>query len=84
MLRTGAKTDTTLGLSPAQAEFDVGYGVATHEGTGLLTTLRRLVAGGAAKSRRPRGDASNSASEYLNEEGECTTQGGGAEHQVAL
>ena len=30
VLRAGGETDTTPSLSPAQVEFDVGYGVATH------------------------------------------------------
>ena len=38
----GASLTLTLKLSQAQAEFDVGYGLVTHEGTGLLTTYGHL------------------------------------------
>ena len=42
VLRAGADSATKPGLLPAQVEFDIGYGLATHEGTGLLTTYGHL------------------------------------------
>ena len=34
----GVEYATPLGPSPAQVAFDIGYGLVTYEGTGLLTT----------------------------------------------
>ena len=42
VLQASGETNATPGLSPAQVEFDVGYGLATHEGAGLLTTYGHL------------------------------------------
>ena len=42
VLRAGADSATKPGLSPAQVEFDIGYGLVTHECTGLLTTYGHL------------------------------------------
>ena len=41
-MRTSGETDATLGLSPEQVELDVGYGLVTHRGAGLLTTYDGL------------------------------------------
>ena len=79
------ESDTKPGLSPAQVEFDVGYGLVTHEGASLLTTY-----GGVSMVRLDsRGVRLGGRIEFcewidLNVEGERTMQGGGAAHQVAL
>ena len=65
----------TLGLSPERVEFDIGYGLVTHEGAGLLTTYGGVWLGG----RIELGEWVD-----LSVKGERTTQGGGAAHQVAL
>ncbi len=77
--------DTQPGLSPAQVEFDLGYGLVAHEGAGLLTTY-----GGVSLMGPHRhgvllgGRIALGAWVDLSVEGERTTQGGDAEHQVAL
>ena len=71
------------GLSPVQVEFDVGYGLVTHEGS-LLTPYSGLSLaepdghGGRLGGRIELGERVD-----LSVEGERTTQGGCAE-QVAL
>ena len=85
VLRAGAETDTTPGLSPEQVEFDVGYGVVTHEGAGLLTTYGGLsMAGPDRHGYRVGGRIELGEWVDLSVEGERTSRGGGAEHQVAL
>ena len=85
VLRAGAEADTPPGLSPAQVEFDVGYGMVTHEGAGLLTTYGGLsLMGPDRHGVRLGGRIALGAWVDLSVEGERTTQGGGAEHQVAL
>lgn len=81
MMRAGGETDAQPGLSPEQVEFNIGYGLATHEGTCLLTTY-----GGVSVVRPDRRGVRTELGEWtdLSVEGECTTQGRGAEHQVAL
>ena len=84
-LRAGAETDTTPGLSPEQVEFDVGYGVMMHEGTGLLTTYGGVsTSGPASHGYRVGGRIELGEWVDLSVEGERTTRGRGAEHQVAL
>ena len=85
VLRAGAESDMPPGLSPAQMEFDMGYGLVTHEGTGLLTTYGGLsLAGPHGHGVRLGGRLALGAWIDLSVEGERTTQGSGAEHQVAL
>ena len=85
MLQAGAETDTPPGLAPAQVEFDIGYGLVTDEGTGLLTTYGGLLMAGP-QSHGYRLGGRTELGEWidLSVEGERTTQAGGAEHQVAL
>ena len=66
-------------------EFDVGYGVVTHEGAGLLTTYGGLSMSGP-DNRGVRVGGRIELGEWvdLSVEGERTARGGGAEHQVAL
>ena len=85
VLRAGAESDTQPGLSPAQVEFDLGYGMVTHEGAGLLTTYGGLsMLGPGSHGVRLGGRLALGEWIDLSVEGERTTQGGGAEHQVAL
>ena len=85
VMQAGAETDTTPGLSPAQVEFDVGYGVVTHEGAGLLTTYGGVsMSGPATCGVRLGGRIEVGEWIDLSVKGERTTQAGGAEHQVAL
>ncbi len=85
VLRAGGETDTTPSLSPAQVEFDLGYGMVTHEGAGLLTTYGGLSLAGPGSHGVRLGECL-ALGEWidLSVEGERTTQGGGADHQVAL
>ncbi len=85
VLRASGETDTTPSLSPAQVEFDVGYGMVTHEGLGLLTTYGGLsLLGPESHGVRLGGRLALGAWIDLSVEGERTTQGGSADHQVAL
>ncbi len=85
VLQAGAETDTPPGLSPAQVEFDIGYGLVTHEGAGLLTTYGGLsMAGPQNHGYRLGGRIELGEWIDLSVEGERTTQAGGAAHQVAL
>ena len=85
VLRANGETDTQPGFSPAQVEFDVGYGMVTHEGAGLLTTYGGLsMLGPESHGVRLGGRLALGTWIDLSLEGERTTQGGGAEHQVAL
>ena len=85
VLRATGETDTQPGFSPAQVEFDVGYGMVTHEGAGLLTTYGGLsMLGPHSHGVRLGGRLALGEWIDLSVEGERTTQGGGAEHQVAL
>ena len=85
VLRANDEMDTPPGLSPVQVEFDVGYGMVTHEGAGLLTTYGGLsMAGLDRRGVRLGGRIELGEWVDLSVEGERTTQGGGAEHQVAL
>ena len=85
VMQAGAETDTKPSLSPAQVEFDVGYGVATHEGAGLLTTYGGLsMSGPDTCGVRLGGRIELGEWIDLSVEGERTTQAGGAAHQVAL
>ncbi len=85
VLRATGEMDTPPGLSPAQVEFDVGYGMVTHEGAGLLTTYGGLsMMGPESHGVRLGGRLALGEWIDLSVEGERTTQGGGAEHQVAL
>ena len=85
VLRAGAESDTPPGLSPAQMEFDMGYGLVTHEGLGLLTTYGGVaLAGPGRHGVRLGGRLALGTWVDLSVEGERTTQGGGAEHQVVL
>ena len=43
---TGAETDTPSGLSPDAVDLDMGYGLVTHEGAGLLTTYGGVLPSG--------------------------------------
>ncbi len=85
VLRATGEMDTPPGFSPAQVEFDVGYGMVTHEGLGLLTTYGGLsLLGPDSHGVRLGGRIELGEWVDLSLEGERTTQGGGAEHQVAL
>lgn len=85
VLGADAETNPPPGLSPAQVEFDVGYGLVTHEGVGLLTTYGSLsMAGPGSQGDRLGGQTELGECVDLSVEGERTTQGGGAEHEVAL
>ena len=85
VLRAGAETDAPPGLSPAQVEFDIGYGLVTYEGAGFLTTYGGVsMAGPDSRGMRLGGRIELGEWIDLSVEGERTTQGGGAEHQVAL
>ena len=78
VLRAGGETDTTPSLSPAQVEFDVGYGLVTHEGLGLLKTSGGLsMMGPHSHGIRLGGRIELSEWVDLSVEGERTTQGGG-------
>ncbi len=84
VLQAGADS-ATPGLSPAQVEFDVGYGLVTHEGAGLLTTYGGVsMAGPQRHGYRVGGRIELGEWIDLSVEGERTTQGSGAAHQVAL
>ena len=84
-LRAGAETDTTPGLSPEQVEFDVGYGVMMHERAGLLTTYGGVSTSGPdSHGYRVGGRIELGEWVDLSVEGERTTRGRGAEHQVAI
>ena len=75
----------SLTLWPAQVEFDLGYGLVTHEGLGLLTIYGGLsLAGPDRRGVRLGGRIELGEWVDLSVEGEGTTQGGGADHQVAL
>ena len=66
-------------------EFDVGYGLVTYEGAGFLTTYGGVsMAGPDSRGMRLGGRIELGEWIDLSVEGERTTQGGGAEHQVAL
>ena len=81
VLQAGADSDAP----PAQVEFDIGYGLVTHEGMGLLTTYGGLsLAGLQSHSYRLGGGMELGEWINLSVEGERTTQFGGAEHSVAL
>ena len=84
-MRASGESDTKPGLSPAQVEFDVGYGLVTHEGAGLLTTYGGVSMAGP-DSRGVRLGWRIELCEWidLSVEGERTMQGDGAAHQVAL
>ena len=70
---------------PAQVEFDVGYGLGLHEGTGLLTTYGGLsLAGPDSHGVRVGGRIELGQWVDLSVEGERMTQGGTTDHQVAL
>ena len=85
VLHAGTESATPPGLSPAQVEFNVGHGLVTHEGAGLLTTYGGLsMAGSQSHGYRLGGRTELGEWINLSVEGERTTQGGGAEHQVAL
>ena len=85
VLRAHTETDTTPGLSTAQVEFDVGYGIVTHEGLGLLTTYGGVsMLGPDRHGIRLGGRIELGAWVDLSVEGERTTQDGDADHQVAL
>ena len=85
VLRVGAESDTTLGLSPAQVEFDVDYGLVTHEGAGLLTTYGGVsMMGPDRRGVRLGGRIELGEWVDLSVEGERTTRGGAVEHQGAL
>ena len=85
VLRANGEIDTQPGFSPAQVEFDVGYGHGAHEGAGLLTTYGGLsLLGPESHGVRLGGRLALGEWVDLSVEGERTTQGGGAEHQVAL
>ena len=79
VLRASGESDTKPGLSPAQVEFDVGYGLVTHEGAGSLTTC-----GGVSMVRLDSRGVRLGGRIDLSVEGERTMQGGGAAHQIAL
>jgi len=83
-LDTGeAKCGLWLALAPV--EFDVGYGLVTHEGAGLLTTYGGVsMAGPQSHGYRLGGRIELGEWIDLSVEGERPTQGSGAEHQVAL
>ena len=85
VLQAGTESATPPGLSPAQVEFNVGHGLVTHEGAGLLTTYGGLsMAGSQSHGYRLGGRTELGEWINLSIEGERITQGGGAEHQVAL
>ena len=85
VLQAGAEPAIPPGLSLAQVEFDVGYGLVTHEGAGLLTTYGGLSTSGPdSHGYRLGGRIELDEWIDLSVKGERTTQGGGAEHQVAL
>ena len=66
-------------------EFDLGYGLATHEGTGLLTTYGGLsMAGPQSHGVRLGGRIELGGWMDLSAEGEHTTRGDSANHRVAL
>ena len=75
MLQAGAESDTPSGLSPAQVEFDMGYGLVTHEGAGLLTTYGGLsMAGRGIHGVRLGGRIELGEWIDLSVEGECITR----------
>ena len=85
VLRAGAESDTPPGLSSAQVEFDIGYGLVTHDGAGLLTTCGGpSLTGPESHGVRLGGRIALGEWVDLSMEGERTIQGDGADHQVAL
>ncbi len=85
VLRANGEMDTQPGFSPAQVEFDLGYGMVTHEGAGLLTTYGGLsMLGPESHGVRLGGRLALGEWVDLSVEGERTTQGGEADHQIAL
>ena len=84
VVQAGADSDMP-GLSPAQVEFDVDYGLGTYEGAGLLTTYGGVsMSGPQSHGYRVGGRIELGEWIDLSVEGERTTQAGGAAHQVAL
>ena len=80
-----AGRDRNGGASPNWLEMEWGYGLATHEGAGLVTPYGGLSMTGPGR----RGIRLGSRIELgewidLSFEGERTTQGGSAEHEVTL
>ena len=80
VLRASGESDTPPGLSPAQVKFDIGYGLVTHEGMGLLTTYGGLSLAGPQSHGYRLGGCIELGECDLSVEGERTTQGSGAEH----
>lgn len=77
VLRAHTEPDTTPSLSPAQVEFDGGYGLVTHEGAGLLATYGGpSLAGPHSNGVRLGGRIVLGEWEDLSVEGERTTRGG--------
>ena len=77
--------DRNDGVSPNRLEMEWGYGLVTHEGAGLVTPYGGLSMTGPGR----RGIRLGSRIELgewidLSFEGERTTQGGSAEHEVTL
>ena len=73
------------GLAPDRFELDLGYGLATHDGAGLLTTYGGLsIAGPGSRGYRLGGRLEMGESMDLSLEGEREERTGGAAHEVSL
>ncbi len=84
-VRAGEEQDAAAGPSLERFELDLGYGLATHEGAGLLTTYDGLsIAGPSRRGYRLGGRIAVGESVDLSLEGEREEHLGGAEHEVTV
>ena len=84
-VRAGEEQDAAAGPSPERFELDLGYGLATHGGAGLLTTYGGFsIAGPSRRGYRLGGRLTVGESVDLSLEGEREEQPGGAEHEVTV
>ena len=84
-VHAGEEPDAAAWPSPERFELDLGYGLAAHEGAGLLTTYGRFsIAGPSRRCYRLGGRIAVGEFVDLSLEGEREEQPGGAEHEVTL
>ena len=83
-VRAGEDSEVA-GLTPDRFELDLGYGLGTREGAGLLTTYGGFsIAGSGSRGYRLGGRLEMGESMDLSLEGEREERIGGAEHEVSL
>ena len=84
-VHAGEEPDAAAGPSPERFELDLGHGLATHEGAGLLTTYGGFsIAGPSRRGYRLGGSLAVGEFVDLSLEGEREEQPGGAEHEVTV